>query len=69
MTDTGGQSRDTAASLSGVGTFTFDNSDALTTESSCPMEKSVWFTWVAPTTGIYHLSTCGLTQVRWILFI
>jgi len=63
-----------ATPVSGLGSFPFDNAWATTSaqgqvEAPCliygttAMQRDVWFTWTAPTSGVALFSTCGLTGV------
>ncbi|MEM6571161.1 MAG: hypothetical protein AAF957_22305 [Planctomycetota bacterium] len=51
-----------AQPISGVGNFAFDNTSATTDgPSACGgLGRDVWYSWVAPSTDDYQVSTCGL---------
>ena len=61
-----------AQPITGFGLFNFDNTAALMDGAPDPMcdyfgfqdvDLDVWFTWVAPSDGIFTVETCGLTIV------
>ena len=61
-----------AQPVAGLGLFAFDNTVATTDGAPDPLcdyfgqqdvDQDVWFTWVAPSDGIFTVETCGLTAV------
>ncbi len=61
-----------AQAIAGFGLFSFDNTAAIQDGAPDPLcnyfglqdvDKDVWFTWVAPSDGIFTVDTCGLTIV------
>lgn len=61
-----------AQSIVGVGMFNFDNSLATTDGTPDPLclafatddiDNDVWYSWVAPNSGLFTVSTCGQTSV------
>ncbi len=58
--------------ISGTGTFAFDTTAATTDgvpDASClffgqnDIANDVWFSWTAPSTGVFTISTCGATTM------
>ena len=58
-----------AQTVTGLGTFAFDNTAATTDGAmdcgtgSLPVRRDVWFRWTAPSTGAFGVSTCGQTSL------
>jgi hypothetical protein len=68
----GSDSCATAQAIAGTGSFPFDNTAATTDgspDAACDffgqpnMDHDVWFTWTAPSSGPYLVSTCGQTSI------
>ncbi len=61
----GSDSCSNAQTISGTGTFLFDNSAATTdgVDNGCDMALDVWFRWTAPSTDVFTWSTCGGTTL------
>ena len=61
----GGEDCSTAVAISGTGTFAFDTTGALTDaqQQTCGggCDADVWFSWVAPASGVTTFSMCGGT--------
>lgn len=60
-----------ALSISGLGTFSYDNTAATTDGPSHPeclftsqsgIDRDLWWCWTAPASGDYQVATCGLTS-------
>src|SRR5690606_27373697 len=55
-----------AEQIAGTGTFAFDNTLATTSFdgqdcTSGAINNDLWFSWTAPSTGVFRVETCGLT--------
>ncbi|MFT5477766.1 MAG: hypothetical protein ACI8Y8_003119 [Planctomycetota bacterium] len=57
--------------IAGTGIFPFDNTaatidgpaDCTTVTGSAPVRRDLWFSWIAPTSDVYAISTCSLTTL------